>query len=249
MSAQGLSTQSACITLGFSLILMSLPELKAGQQNCSHPLVPEHGGFRCEPSPCRGFPLKTYIRYFCEPGYAIPGRVHKSSCRYGHWLPPAPACKPLKDGRDRAANSLPSVATTAVGVSIFLLTTTACMVVKSRLHPCHSQSRRSSDQVDLLVDGVPVSLPTYEEAVYSSWGVRMPPCGGPTQLLLAQEAHEHAPSPPHYQSDSGLIHPSCRSPEQAPPPYEAVQSRPREGQSDTGVVRGLQVVLSSDKDV
>lgn len=39
---------------------------------------------------------------------------------------------------DRVNNSMPSMATTAVGVSIFLLTTTACLVVKSRLIPCQS---------------------------------------------------------------------------------------------------------------
>jgi len=39
---------------------------------------------------------------------------------------------------DRGGDSMPSMATTAVGVSIFLLTTTACLVVKSRLYPCQS---------------------------------------------------------------------------------------------------------------
>ena len=39
---------------------------------------------------------------------------------------------------DKSGHTMPSIATTAVGVSIFLLTTTACMVIKSRLYPCHS---------------------------------------------------------------------------------------------------------------
>lgn len=34
--------------------------------------------------------------------------------------------------------AMPSMATTAVGVSIFLLTTMACLVIKSRLYPCQS---------------------------------------------------------------------------------------------------------------
>lgn len=61
--------------------------------NCSHPLVPEHGGFRCDPSPCRGFPLKSSIRFFCEPGYHISNKVTPvSRCHRGRWSPPIPKC-------------------------------------------------------------------------------------------------------------------------------------------------------------
>ncbi|KAM6959371.1 sushi domain-containing protein 6 [Aplochiton taeniatus] len=214
-------------------------------------MVPEHGGFRCEPSPCRGFPQKSSIHYFCQPGYAIPSKLRSSKCRHGKWIPAVPSCLPLKEGRlnyeDRVVHSLPSVATTAVGVSIFLLTTTACMVIKSRLYPCHSHNRRSSDQLDLMGDGLPVVLPSYEEAVYGSWGQRLPPCSGPgpTQLLLAQEAQGHRPSVPHNQSEASLL--TNQSPDLPPPPYEEVQSRAREGQSD-GAVRQLQAALSGDKD-
>lgn len=149
---------------------------------------------------------------------------------------------------DGTANSLPSVATTAVGVSIFLLTTTACMVIKSRLYPCHSHNRRSSDQVDLMVDGVPVSLPTYEEAVYGSWGQRLPPCRGPTQLLLAQEAPGTHPPPPRIQSESSS---SCHSPspsaELLPPPYEEVPSRLRVAPPEGGG-QARRIGLSAQKD-
>lgn len=62
--------------------------------NCTHPLVPEHVGFRCEPSPCRGFPQKSSIRFFCEPGYHINSKIHVSRCRHGRWQPPVPTCFP-----------------------------------------------------------------------------------------------------------------------------------------------------------
>lgn len=145
---------------------------------------------------------------------------------------------------DRVNDSIPSMATTAVGVSIFLLTTTACLVVKSRLYPCQSNSRRSSDQLDLMVDGLPVSLPSYEEAVYGSWGQRLPSCSapGPTQLLLAQEASGCHQSPPSDGSQRPLL--SGQSPDN-PPPYEEIQSRERGVGSD---VRQLHVALSDDKD-
>ncbi|CAB1348730.1 unnamed protein product [Coregonus sp. 'balchen'] len=233
------------VTLGYGLfLLVALPDLTTGRQrNCSHPLVPEHGGFRCEPSPCRGFLQKSLIYYFCEPGYTLPEEVNSSRCLHGKWIPSVPTCLFTQDNyEDQVAHSLPSVATTAVGVSIFLLTTTACLVIKSRLFPCHSH-RRSSDQMDLMVDGLPVSLPTYEEAVYGSWGQHLPPCRGPTQLLLAQESL--GPSLAHNQSDySHCIHPSNQRPEILPPAYEEIQSR----QSEVDV-QALQVALSDDKDI
>ena len=112
-------------------------------------------------------------------------------------------------------------------------------------------SRRSSDQLDLMVDGLPVSLPSYEEAVYGSWGQRIPPCSvpGPTQLLLAQEAPGCHPSPLSSQSD-GSHRPllSGQSPDNPPPPYEEVPTpHPRDRMSDRDV-RQLRVVLSDDKD-
>ncbi|XP_026185430.1 sushi domain-containing protein 6 [Mastacembelus armatus] len=239
------------------LLLAFTPLLAAGRlNNCTHPLVPEHGGFRCEPSPCRGFPQKSSIHIFCERGYHISSKIHVSRCHHGRWQPPIPACVPVKEGPnmnadDRTNDSMPGMATTAVGVSIFLLTTTACLVLKSRLYPCQSHSRRSSDQLDLMVDGLPVSLPSYEEAVYGSWGQRLPACSapGPTQLLLAQESpgcQQPALSSQSDRSHQPLL--SSESPENPPPPYEEVQSaHPRDRMSD-GAVRQLHVALSDDKD-
>uniref|UniRef100_A0A1A7Y542 Sushi domain-containing protein n=1 Tax=Iconisemion striatum TaxID=60296 RepID=A0A1A7Y542_9TELE len=232
------------------LVLVLSPLLTSGRQsNCTHPLVPEHGGFRCNPSPCRGFPLKSSIRFFCEPGYHISTKEPNSKCRHGKWVPPIPAC--IKDGPNMKSSeddSMPSMATTAVGVSIFLLTTTACLVIKSRLYPCQSySSRRSSDQLDLMVDGLPVSLPSYEEAVYGSWGQRIPPCSapGPTQLLLAQEAPGRPPSSLNHQLESSHPLLSGQSPDNPPPPYEEVQSsRPRDRRSDLQ----LHASPSDDKD-
>lgn len=101
--------------------------------------------------------------------------------------------------------------------------------------------------MDLMVDGLPVSLPSYEEAVYGSWGQRLPPCRGPTQLLLAQAVP--GPSLAHNQSDSShRIHPSNQSPDILPPPYEEMESHPREDQSE-GDVQALQVALSDDKNI
>ncbi|KAM9853580.1 sushi domain-containing protein 6 isoform 2-T2 [Aulostomus maculatus] len=245
-----------CVSLpcGLLLILTSLHLTTGRLSNCTHPLVPEHGGFRCEPSPCCGFPHKSSIHLFCEPGYHI-NKVRISRCHHGKWQPAIPTCIPIKEGSNLNSDhgvrdSMPSMATTAVGVSIFLLTTTACLVVKSRLLPCQSHSRHSSDQLDLMVEGLPVSLPSYDEAVYGSWGQRLPSSSapGPTQLLLAQDSSHCHRSSLNNQSDSSH-HPflSCQSRENAPPPYEEVQSGGIARMSDSNI-RQLHVALSDDKD-
>ncbi|TSN39311.1 Sushi domain-containing protein 6 [Bagarius yarrelli] len=218
-------------------------------QNCSHPIIPEHGGFYCKPSPCRGFPPRSRIYYFCESGYILPNRIHHSNCHRGRWDPSIPKCIPNTAGHvkyeDRVASSVPSVATTAVGVSIFLLTTTACMVIKSRLYRCHCHSRRSSDQLDLMVDGLPVSLPTYEEAVYGSWGQRIPPLHGPTQLLLASS--ENSPISSLIQSGSSDCTNISNPSTEEPPPYEGTQPPPVDGGHE-GEARASHIALSVGKD-
>nr|XP_057935501.1 sushi domain-containing protein 6 isoform X2 [Doryrhamphus excisus] len=218
-----------CIGQLCVLLLTFLPHILAGRlSNCSHPLVPEHGGFRCDPSPCRGFPHKSSVRMFCEAGYR-PNTSGVAWCHHGAWKPPLPACVRLKGGAHVKVDSGIHVASTAAGVSIFLLTTTACLVVKSRLCTCLSHRRRPSDQLDLMGEGLPVTLPSYEEAVYGSWGQRLPTCSspGPTQLLLAREP---------LTDQSG----------DAPPAYEEVQSQGRDRTSD---VQRLRVSLSDDKDI
>lgn len=108
-------------------------------------------------------------------------------------------------------------------------------------------NRRSSDQLDLVVDGLPVSLPTYEEAIYGSWGQRLPPFRGPTQLLLAQDASEHCPLTTLIQSDtSHCTDTANQSTETPPPPYEEVQSQSRVCGSDIDG-RASQSALSVDK--
>lgn len=78
-----------------------------GKMNCTHPLVPEYGGFRCDPSPCQGFPHKTTIRLFCESGYKM--RTSLSRCRNGKWHPPISACIPMKGESLKASSRSYSV--------------------------------------------------------------------------------------------------------------------------------------------
>ncbi|XP_041090469.1 sushi domain-containing protein 6-like isoform X2 [Polyodon spathula] len=202
-------------------------------QSCSHPLVPEHGGFRCAPSPCRSFTPKRVIQYFCEPGYTLHGAA-RMCCHHGNWRPAGPPyCTPDQgsnpgsgdsDTTDRESSSLPAIAMTAVAVSVFLLTTTACMLVRPQVPACHCDSRRLSDQLGLMIDGPPVRLPSYEEAVYGNQSNLAPPTQGLTRFLFAERQQDPGHHPPGSQLDSLLGSLANCGSETLPPPYEEVQS-------------------------
>lgn len=97
------------------------------------------------------------------------------------------------------------------------------------------------------MDGLPVSLPSYEEAVYSSWGQRLPTSStpGPTQLLLAQES----PSSHQASRADGSHQPLlCSQNPDNPPPYEEVQSSHSRDRTAEGDIRELRLPLTEDKD-
>lgn len=96
-----------------------------------------------------------------------------------------------------------------------------------------------------MVDGLPVSLPTYEEAVYGSWGQRIPPLRGPTQLLLASS--EDSPLSSLIQSASSNCTDTSNQSTEAPPPYEATPPRSVAGGNE-GEARASHIALSIEKD-
>ncbi|TRY92538.1 hypothetical protein DNTS_024545 [Danionella cerebrum] len=106
--------------LGFGLLVLAALSDSTTGKNCSHPVIPEHGGFRCDPSPCRGFPQKTTIRFFCEPGYMLPRRHISSKCMHGDWSPKKmPSCLPRPGDRSEVGGSSSSGFSFAVAMIPF----------------------------------------------------------------------------------------------------------------------------------
>lgn len=96
-----------------------------------------------------------------------------------------------------------------------------------------------------MVDGLPVSLPTYEEAVYGSWGQRIAPLHGPTQLLLASS--ENSPLSSVIQSGSSNCTDTLNQRTDSPPPYEERPPRSVDGARE-GEARASHIALPVEKD-
>lgn len=93
------------------------------------------------------------------------------------------------------------------------------------------------------MNGLPVPLPSYEEAVYGSWGQRIPSLRGPTQLLLASS--ENSPLSSVIQSGSSNCTDTLNQSTDSPPPYDEPHSV--DGGHE-GEARASHIALSAEKD-
>ncbi|KAM9840821.1 sushi domain-containing protein 6 [Aulostomus maculatus] len=147
---------------------------------CSPPTEPENGGYRCHPSPCHSLTQKTVIEYFCDEGYALKGDYKFLTCQNGEWDAPMQiSCRLTQDKEPSSPLGIPAlsiVASTASSVALILLLVVLFVLVQPKLKSFHHSRREqgvSGQSCSIMVEGVQVTLPSYEEAVYGSGG----PCG------------------------------------------------------------------------
>ncbi|XP_012732593.2 sushi domain-containing protein 6 [Fundulus heteroclitus] len=147
---------------------------------CSPPTEPENGGYRCHPTPCHRLIHNTVIEYFCDEGYTMKGDYKYLTCLHGDWDSPMQiSCRLTQDKEPSLPLGMPAlsiVLTTASCVLLILLLVVLFVLVQPKLKSFHHNRREqgvSGQSSSILVEGVQVSLPSYEEAVYGSGG----PCG------------------------------------------------------------------------
>lgn len=147
---------------------------------CSPPTEPENGGYRCHPSHCHPLVHKTVIEYFCDEGYALKGDYKFLTCENGEWDRPMQiSCRLTQDKEPSSPLGIPAlsiVASTASSVAFILLLVVLFVLVQPKLKSFHHNRREqgvSGQTSSIMVEGVQVTLPSYEEAVYGSSG----PCG------------------------------------------------------------------------
>ncbi|XP_028858814.1 sushi domain-containing protein 6 isoform X1 [Denticeps clupeoides] len=156
---------------------------------CQPPNEPENGGYTCHPSPCHRLTEGTVIEYFCDEGYALKGEYKYRTCQNGEWDTTMQISCHFSQEKDEhsplAMPALSIVASTASSVALILLLVVLFVLVQPKLKSFHHSRREqgvSGQPTSIMVEGMQVTLPSYEEAVYGSGGA----CAAPAQESRVQ---------------------------------------------------------------
>ncbi|KAM6961100.1 sushi domain-containing protein 4, partial [Aplochiton taeniatus] len=142
---------------------------------CLSPYEPENGGYSCHPSPCRRLSHGTVIEYFCDEGFILKGDYKYLTCQGGDWDGPMQIrCLLDQDGEVELPLGMPTlsiVASTASTVAMVLLLMVLIVLLQPKLKTFQRRDGGVQGQpVSIMVEGVQVTLPSYEEAVCGSGG-------------------------------------------------------------------------------
>lgn len=191
---------------------------------CRPPYEPENGGYSCHPTPCGPLTDGAVIEYFCDEGYALKGEYKYLTCENGEWDSPLQISCHLSQGREEQSQlevpALSIVASTASPVALVLLLIVLFVLLQPKLKSFQHSRREQGvpgQPVSIVVEGVQVSLPSYEEAVYGSGGGAVAPQGSRVQIVLSEgpqaeggaspgPAPDSAPNPAPPRSETVLVH-------------------------------------------
>ncbi|CAG5866328.1 unnamed protein product [Menidia menidia] len=186
---------------------------------CQPPYEPENGGYTCHPAPCQRLSHGIVIEFFCEEGYVLKGDYKYLTCQYGAWDSQMKlSCVMEQDPHPTLPLGMPAlsiVASTASSVALILLLIVLFVLVQPKLKTLHRRDLGVSGQpVSIMVEGVQVTLPSYEEAV-SSGGATTLSSESRVQIVLSEGQHAAAPeaspslssSLKQQQSEMTLVHP------------------------------------------
>lgn len=208
-----------CTTLGH---WSSEPPRCIRSDVCQPPYQPENGGYTCHPSTCGRLTHGTVIEYFCNEGYILKGDYKYLTCQYGEWDSQVKLSCLLEQDRDPTLPlgmpALSIVASTASSVALILLLVVLFVLLQPKLKSLHRRDPGVSGQpVSIMVEGVQVTLPSYEEAVSSSGASTS--AESRVQIVLSEGQHatapEAGPSRPsslkqqqqQQQSEMAVVHP------------------------------------------
>ncbi|XP_069588474.1 sushi domain-containing protein 6 [Ranitomeya imitator] len=161
---------------------------------CPPPPEPENGGFTCHPPHCeKPFTSGNVIEYFCAEGYMLKGDYKFLTCKNGAWNPPmGVSCRLSQETNRNTSLGVPTlsiVASTASSVALILLLIVLFVLLQPKIKSFHHSRREAcvpGEQVSIMVDGVQVALPSYEEAVYGSAGNCIPSASSRVQIVLSE---------------------------------------------------------------
>lgn len=186
---------------------------------CQPPFQPANGGYTCHPAPCQRLSQGTVIEYFCEEGYVLKGDYKYLTCQYGEWDSQMKlSCLMEQDHNPTLPLGMPAlsiVASTASSVALILLLVVLFVLLQPKLKSLHRRDQGVSGQpVSIMVEGVQVTLPSYDEAV-NTCGATSLSSESRVQIVLSEGQHatapEAGPSRPsslkQQQSEMAVVHP------------------------------------------
>ncbi|KAK6479256.1 sushi domain-containing protein 6-like [Huso huso] len=197
-----------------SLVVLLAVVSQGLASGCQPPFEPENGGYKCHPSPCLQLTEGTVIEYFCDEGYTLKEDYKYLTCENGEWNTATEiSCRLGQDKDQRSSLEVPTlsiVATTASSVALILLLVVLFVLLQPKLKSFHDSRRDpgvSGDPVSIVVGGMQVALPSYEEAVYGSGGGQRPPSRVPDTLGQAEGSQASG----FQRSETVLVHPAPTS--------------------------------------
>ncbi|XP_018599396.1 sushi domain-containing protein 4 isoform X2 [Scleropages formosus] len=186
----------------YSLIWSSVPPRCLEVEVCSLPPMVEHGDYVCHPQPCDGYIHGTVVEFYCDPGYTLANDYRYITCQYGQWFPHIQVyCVQTETSWPKSEESLTtwklmSFTATSVLLALLLVTLIKVFPFRGKTHcQLRDQNPDSSSPNFLVVDGIPVLLPSYDEAVGNDNS--MPP-NAETPGSMGSVLHPEDQGPPAY---------------------------------------------------
>ncbi|RMC12347.1 hypothetical protein DUI87_09862 [Hirundo rustica rustica] len=182
----------------YNLIWSDSPPRCLDVEVCPLPPMVSHGDYICHPRPCERYNHGTVVEFYCDPGYTLTNDYKYITCQYGEWFPSYQVyC--VKTGKEESYPNGP----------VFLRSLILEQICRG------NQEGSMGDPDFVVVDGVPVMLPSYDEAVSSGLSAL-----APGYSAAAEQGHilqTEDQNPPAY--------PGPRIPDTQPSEFETCDSR------------------------
>ncbi|KAI4882531.1 hypothetical protein NFI96_010405, partial [Prochilodus magdalenae] len=181
---------------------------------CGPPFLPANGGYSCHPSPCQNLTHGIVVEYYCNEGYTLKGDYKYLTCQNGEWDNPVQISCFLSQDKNPAPvsgmSTLSIVVSTAISVVlVLLLVVLFVLFVQPKLKSFHQGRREQGglgQPVTIMVEGVQVTLPSYEEAVSGAGGLVVPRAHPHTQLEPLEQPSAQASTTQSQHSEIAVVH-------------------------------------------
>uniref|UniRef100_A0A8D0GMM1 Sushi domain containing 4 n=1 Tax=Sphenodon punctatus TaxID=8508 RepID=A0A8D0GMM1_SPHPU len=167
----------------YNLILSDSPPRCLDVKVCPLPPMVTHGDYICHPRPCDRYNHGTVVEFYCDPGYSLANDYKYITCQNGEWFPSYQVfCVKTEqiwpNTQETLLTTWKIVAFTATSVLLVLLLVILARMFQTKFKAPFlargAQESSSSDPDFVVVDGVPVMLPSYDEAVSSGLNALAP---------------------------------------------------------------------------